>query len=74
MNQKLMEQHIKFVADRLLVQLGYKKLYNTTKTSFDFMEFISLQSKGNFFETNISAYSLDTNNKEESNFNFDADF
>lgn len=74
MNQRLMEQHIKFVADRLLVQLGYKKLYNTTKTPFDFMELISLQSKGNFFETNISAYSLDTNNKEESNFNFDADF
>ena len=31
MNSDLMTQYIKFVADRLVVQLGYKKIYNVTK-------------------------------------------
>ncbi len=35
-------QYIEFVADRLLVALGYAKLYNTANP-FDWMEMISLQ-------------------------------
>lgn len=42
MNAALMEQYIHFVADRLLVSLGYPKLYNALNP-FDWMELISLQ-------------------------------
>jgi ribonucleotide reductase beta subunit family protein with ferritin-like domain len=42
MNADLMAQYIQFVADRLLVALGYAKLYNVTNP-FDWMELISLQ-------------------------------
>lgn len=42
MNAKLMGQYIDYVADRLLVALGYEKLYNTANP-FDWMEMISLQ-------------------------------
>lgn len=37
-----MLQYIQFVADRLLVALGYNKLYNVSNP-FDWMEMISLQ-------------------------------
>ena len=40
MNSDLMSQYIEFVADRLVVQLGYSKIYNTANP-FDFMEMIS---------------------------------
>ncbi|KAK0209053.1 ribonucleotide reductase small subunit [Desarmillaria ectypa] len=56
MNAKLMCQYIEFVADRLLVTLGNKKVYNTTNP-FDFMDMISLQGKTNFFEKRVSDYS-----------------
>jgi ribonucleoside-diphosphate reductase subunit M2 len=42
MNAELMSQYIEFVADRLLVELGYEKLYNAANP-FDWMEQISLQ-------------------------------
>ncbi|RVX22077.1 Ribonucleoside-diphosphate reductase small chain A [Vitis vinifera] len=42
MNATLMSQYIKFVADRLLVALGYERKYNV-ENPFDWMEFISLQ-------------------------------
>jgi len=56
MNALLMEEYIKFVADRLLVQLGYEKLYNA-KNPFPFMDRISLEHKTNFFENRESNYS-----------------
>ena len=55
MNSKLMCQYIEFVADRLLVALGYPKLYHKTNP-FDFMELISLQGKTNFFEKRVGEY------------------
>lgn len=65
MNSELMTQYIQFVADRLMVQLGYTKLYHT-KNPFDFMELISLEAKANFFERRIDAYALaNTTCKEE---------
>ncbi len=36
-----MQQYIEFVADVLLTQLGYDKLYNVSNP-FDFMEMISI--------------------------------
>ncbi|KAK9289024.1 hypothetical protein L1049_017495 [Liquidambar formosana] len=55
MNSTLMSQYIKFVADRLLVALGYQKKYNV-ENPFDWMEFISLQGKANFFERRVGDY------------------
>lgn len=55
MNAKLMSQYIEFVADRLLISLGYSKIYNATNP-FDFMEMISLQGKTNFFEKRVGEY------------------
>ncbi|KAK3019856.1 hypothetical protein RJ639_004101, partial [Escallonia herrerae] len=49
MNSTLMSQYIKFVADRLL------RKYNVDNP-FDWMEFISLQGKANFFERRVGDY------------------
>ena len=56
MNSKMMSQYIEFVADRLAVQLGNKKIYNVANP-FDFMDLISLEGKTNFFEKKVSDYS-----------------
>lgn len=55
MNASLMKQYIEFVADRLMVALGYGKIYNTTNP-FDWMEMISLEGKTNFFEKRVGEY------------------
>ena len=76
MNSDLMSQYIEFVADRLLVELGNNKIYNTSNP-FDFMDMISLQGKTNFFEKRVSEYQkAGVLNKEEEKdkFSFDADF
>ena len=52
MNSELMSQYIEFVADRLLTQLNYEKIWNT-ENPFDFMELISLRPKSNFFEVRV---------------------
>ena len=67
MNKELMSQYIEFVADRLLVQLGYPKLFDVS-CPFDFMEMISLEGKTNFFEKRVGDYSLSSGNKTETNF------
>jgi ribonucleotide reductase beta subunit family protein with ferritin-like domain len=56
MNSAMMSNYIEFVADRLAVQLGAPKIYNTANP-FDFMEMISLEGKTNFFEKKVSEYS-----------------
>jgi ribonucleoside-diphosphate reductase beta chain len=56
MNAKMMSHYIEFVADRLLVQLGYPKLYETPNP-FSFMERIGLEGKDNFFEKRVTSYS-----------------
>jgi ribonucleoside-diphosphate reductase beta chain len=55
MNDILMKQYIEFVADRLLLQLGYQLLFGTANP-FDFMENISLTGKTNFFERRVGEY------------------
>ena len=72
MNDVLMTQYIQFVADRLCVQLGYKKIYNVTNP-FDWMELISLESKTNFFEKRTDAYAL-ANKCSDNVFEFSEDF
>jgi ribonucleoside-diphosphate reductase subunit M2 len=55
MNSALMCQYIEFVADRLLLALGGKKVWHATNP-FDFMENISLAGKTNFFEKRVGDY------------------
>jgi len=55
MNASLMSSYIEFVADRLAVQLGVGKLFNT-ENPFDFMDLISLEGKTNFFEKRVAEY------------------
>lgn len=75
MNKDLMSDYIKFVSDYLLTQLNYEKLFNV-KNPFKFMENISIESKGNFFERRITDYNMalvDTK-KEDMTFGLDEDF
>jgi len=74
MNSILMTQYIKFVANRLCLQLGTDKLYEDATNPFDFMEAISIETKTNFFESRVAEYALATKTKEEGIFDFDADF
>ena len=55
MNSELMSQYLEFVADRLIVQLGYER-YWKTENPFEFMELISLRPKSNFFENRVGEY------------------
>ncbi len=55
MNAVLMTQYLEFVTDRLLVELGCERVYNTSNP-FDFMDMISLQGKTNFFEKKVGEY------------------
>ena len=75
MNAKLMCQYIEFVADRLLVSLGYSKIYNAANP-FDFMEMISLQGKTNFFEKRVGEYKKAgvAQSQESQKIRFDEDF
>ncbi|KAJ7486250.1 ribonucleoside-diphosphate reductase [Mycena galericulata] len=56
MNPDSMIQYVEFVADRLLVDLGQKKIFRSSNP-FDFMDLISLEGKTNFFERRVSEYS-----------------
>lgn len=55
MNYDMMEQYIEYIADRLMVLLGYKKIFNATNP-FKFMETIGLNDKTNFFEKRPAEY------------------
>lgn len=72
MNSELMTQYIKFVADRLCLQLGYDKIYNISNP-FQFMELISLESKTNFFEKRNDSYAL-ANKQSDNAFELSDDF
>jgi ribonucleoside-diphosphate reductase beta chain len=56
MNKDLMKQYLEYVADRLLVDLGVGKVYNS-ENPFDFMQNIAMENKTNFFEKRVSDYS-----------------
>lgn len=73
MNSELMTQYIQFVADRLCVQLGYKKIYNV-ENCFSWMQLISLESKCNFFEKRVSDYALANKSNANNAFDFSEDF
>lgn len=55
MNSDSMCQYIEYVADRLLVDLGYQKHYHVNNP-FPFMETIGMVGKTNFFESRPTEY------------------
>jgi ribonucleoside-diphosphate reductase subunit M2 len=72
MNADLMSMYIKYVADRLLIDIHMKPIYNT-KNPFDFMRMLGMIDACNFFEQkettyqkpvvgNMSGYDSDDNN------------
>ena len=76
MNAVLMTQYLEFVADRLLVELGCDREYNTANP-FDFMDMISLQGKTNFFEKKVAEYQKSgvmNTDVDAQKISFDADF
>ena len=73
MNSKLMIQYIEYVADRLVLQLGYDKIYYS-QNPFDFMELISMESKVNFFERTNSEYALANKTVDNDVFEFNTEF
>lgn len=72
MNADMMKEYIQFVANRLALQLGYDKIYESATNPFSFMEFISLANKTNFFEKKVSEYAL-TNKDMDGAFEFSVD-
>ena len=70
MNADLMGKYIEYVGDRLAMQLGIDKIYNSPNP-FDFMEMISLERKTNFFESRVSDYALADKSCKESAFSDD---
>jgi ribonucleoside-diphosphate reductase beta chain len=76
MNATLMTQYLEFVTDRLLVELGCEREYNTPNP-FDFMDMISLQGKTNFFEKKVAEYQktgVMNTDADAQKISFDADF
>ena len=54
-NKESMKRYIEFQADRILVKLGYSKIYNSS-CPFNFMDTMSLDGKSNFFEQRVTDY------------------
>ena len=73
MNSVLMTQYVEFCADRLCLQLGYDKIYNTLNP-FSWMELISLEGKVNFFEKRVAEYALSNKENSDDTFNLTEDF
>ena len=74
MNADLMTTYIEFVADRLLQQAGYSKIFNV-KNPFLFMEHISLEGKTNFFEKRVGEYAkAGVMNEGNDDFDLEEDF
>jgi ribonucleoside-diphosphate reductase beta chain len=75
MNSDLMKQYLEYVSDRLLIDLGVGKIYNS-ENPFDFMKNIAMENKTNFFEKRVGEYAKKgVGVKEESNtFSTEEDF
>ena len=73
MNSDMMSEYIEYVADRLLTQMKYNKIF-FAKNPFSFMELLSLEGKTSFFEKRNSDYSLADGGDKSSAFSFNASF
>lgn len=75
MNALQMQEYIKFVADRLLNQAGFDKIYKV-HNPFEFMNKIALSNKTNFHEKKVAEYNKSSvgATKTDQQIRFDADF
>jgi ribonucleoside-diphosphate reductase beta chain len=74
MNSELMKQYLEYVSDRLFIDFGVGKVYNS-ENPFDFMKNIAMENKTNFFEKRVSEYSKSgVGVQEDSAFSTDVDF
>jgi ribonucleoside-diphosphate reductase beta chain len=74
MNAVLMVEYIKYVANRLIIQLGHAELYPDVKQPFGFMDRICLTNKTNFFEARVTEYQIDVVGADLDTLSFDEDF
>lgn len=74
MNSNDMCLHLQFVADCLLVKLGYNELFKVKTTPFSFMDSINYDRKTNFFERRVSDYQMATIKDTKHNMQFTDDF
>lgn len=57
MNARIMEDYLKYIANRRLVQLGLPTIYKSTPNPFPWMsEIMDLRKEKNFFETRVTQY------------------
>lgn len=73
MNSNLMKQYLEYVSDRLLVDLGAGKVYNS-ENPFDFMQNIAMPNKTNFFEKRVADYVKSGVGEAQNSFSTDEDF
>jgi len=74
MNNDMMAEYIRFVANRLAVQLGVSRPYESAFNPFPFMEIISLEGKTNFFEAKVSDYGFIRERPDAKSFSLECDF
>lgn len=55
LNADSMCTYVRYIADRLLFELGHPKLYHVANP-LEYMDMIALQTKANFFESRVSEY------------------
>jgi ribonucleoside-diphosphate reductase beta chain len=67
MNSTSMIKYIKYIANRLAIQLEHKEPYNDAIQPFPFMDRICLREKSNFFEDEPSAYKKFSVNVDNTN-------
>jgi ribonucleotide reductase beta subunit family protein with ferritin-like domain len=71
MNVELMSKYQEYVADRLAVYMGYKKIYNTPNPDvFQYMDSIGFLNKDNFFERRPTEYQKSYNEKNRADWKF----
>ena len=73
MNSDKMSRYIEYVADKLLIDLGYNKLYKK-RNPFKFMELIGADVKSNFFEHRPTQYQNAHINNQDKGFDITDDF
>lgn len=74
MNSELMSEYIKFVANRLVMQLDHEELYPNANQPFAFMDRICLENKSNFFELRVGEYQKEINTIKLDDLNFETEF
>jgi ribonucleoside-diphosphate reductase beta chain len=74
MNSELMKEYIKFVANRLVLQLGHDIIFLNCNQPFGFMDRICLDNKTNFFEARVSEYQINNIACDINNININSDF